>query len=72
MGGCVTQVSIMRDVWDPLGLYLNQKDLNGARNGRVMANLPKGGCVTQASIMRDVWDPLGLYLIRKYLKSGQK
>ena len=27
MGGCVTQVSIMRDVWEPLGLHLNQKDL---------------------------------------------
>ena len=23
----MTQVSITRDVWDPLGLYLNQKDL---------------------------------------------
>ena len=27
MGGCVTPVSIMRDVWDSLGLHLNQKDL---------------------------------------------
>ena len=27
MGGCVTPVSIMRDVWDPLGLHLNQKYL---------------------------------------------
>ena len=25
-GGCVTQVSIMQDVRDPLGLHLNQKD----------------------------------------------
>ena len=25
--GCVTPVSIMWDVWDPLGLYLNQKVL---------------------------------------------
>ena len=25
MGGCMTPVSIMQEVWDPLGLYLNQK-----------------------------------------------
>ena len=31
MGGCVTQVSIMRDVWDPLGLHLNQKDLKSGK-----------------------------------------
>ena len=34
MGGCVTPVSIMRYVWDPLGLHLNPKDLNRARNGQ--------------------------------------
>ena len=27
MGGCVTQVTIMLDVWDSLGLHLNQKYL---------------------------------------------
>ena len=27
MGGCVTPVSIMPDVWDPLRLHLDQKDL---------------------------------------------
>ena len=26
-GGCVTQVSIIWDVWDPLGLHVIQKDL---------------------------------------------
>ena len=25
MGGCVTPVSIMQDVWDSLGLHLNKK-----------------------------------------------
>ena len=31
VGGCVTPVSIMRDVWDPLGLHLNQKDLKSGK-----------------------------------------
>ena len=29
--GCVTQASIMRDVRDPLGLHLNQKDLQSGK-----------------------------------------
>ena len=31
MGGCVIAVSIMQDVWDPLGLHLNQKDLKSGK-----------------------------------------
>ena len=31
MGGCVTQVSIKRDAWNPLGLHLNQKDLKSGK-----------------------------------------
>ena len=31
LGGCVTQVSIIRYVWDPLGLHLNQKDLKSGK-----------------------------------------
>ena len=31
MGGCVTPVSIMQDVWDPLGLHLNRKDLKSGK-----------------------------------------
>ena len=27
VGGCVTEMSITRDLWDLLGLYLNMKDL---------------------------------------------
>ena len=27
VGGCLTPVSITQDVWDPLGLHVNQKDL---------------------------------------------
>ena len=27
----MTQASIMRDVWDPLGLHLNQKDLKSGQ-----------------------------------------
>ena len=31
MGGCMTPVTIVRDVWDPLGLHLNRKDLKSGR-----------------------------------------
>ena len=31
MGGWVTPVSIMQDVWDPLGLYLNKKVLKSVK-----------------------------------------
>ena len=31
VGGCVTPVSIMRDVWDSLGLHLNRKDLKSGK-----------------------------------------
>ena len=65
-------VSIMQDVWDPLGLHLNQKDLKSGKKWLVMANLPVGGCVTPVSIRRDVWDPLGLHVNQKDLKSGKK
>ena len=30
-GGCVTQVSIMKDVGNPLGLHLSQKDLESGK-----------------------------------------
>ena len=35
MGGCVTQVSIMRDVWDSLGLHWKQKDLKSGKKQRL-------------------------------------
>ena len=31
MGGCVTPVSVMRDVLDSLGLHWNQKDLKSGK-----------------------------------------
>ena len=68
----MTQVSITRDVCDPLGLYLNQKDLKLGKKWLNYADLPVGGCVTLVSITRDVWDPLGLHVNQKYLKSGKK
>ena len=55
MGGCVTQVSIMRDLWDSLGLYWNQKDLKLGKkwlsygqftNGRLQDSSEyHGGCM---------------------------
>ena len=31
MGGCANPMCIMQDVWDPLGLHLNQKDLKSGK-----------------------------------------
>ena len=55
MGGCATPVSIMRDVLDLLGLYLNQKDLKSGKkwlsygqftNGRLRdSNEYHAGCI---------------------------
>ena len=68
----MTQVSIIRGVWDPLGLHLNQKDLKSGKKWLNYADLPVGGCVTPVSIIWDVWDPLGLHLNQKDLKTGKK
>ena len=41
-GGCVTPVSIMRDVWDTLGLHLNQKDLKSGKKWPSYGQFTKG------------------------------
>ena len=51
----MTQVSIIREVWDPLGLHLNQKDLKSGKkwlsygqftNGRLHdSNEYHAGCI---------------------------
>ena len=41
-GGCVTQVSIIWDVWDPLGLHLNQKDLKTGKKRLSNGQFTKG------------------------------
>ena len=42
MGGRVTPESIMRDVWDPLGLDLNQKDLKSGKKRLSYGQFTKG------------------------------
>ena len=42
MGGCVTPVSIIRDVWDPLGLHLNQKYLKSGKKWLSYGQFTKG------------------------------
>ena len=41
-GGCVTQVSMIWDVWDPLGLHLNQKDLKTGKKRLSNGQFTKG------------------------------
>ena len=38
----MTQVRIMRDVWDPLGLHLNQKDLKSGKKELSYGQFTKG------------------------------
>ena len=38
----MTQVSIMWDVWDPLGLHLNQKDLKSGKKRLSYGQYTKG------------------------------
>ena len=72
MGSCMTPVSIMQDVLDPLGLHLKQKDLKSGKkrlsywqftNGR-LRDLSEyhAGCM---GFIRTHWN-------QKYQKSGKK
>ena len=38
----MTQVSIIWDVWDPLGLHLNQKDVKSGKNWLSCGQFTKG------------------------------
>ena len=38
----MTQVSIMLDVWDPLGLHLNQNDINAGKKWPSYGQFTKG------------------------------
>ena len=72
----MTQVSIMQDVRDPLGLHLNQKDLKLGRKWPIIkANLHMGGCVSNIGSSFHVWKhPLafaGLYLVLRLPKKAQ-
>ena len=70
--GCMTPLSIMQDVWDSLGLYLNPKVLKSEKKRPSCGQFITGGWVIPVSIMQDVWDPLGLHLNRKKSKIGQE
>ena len=41
-GGCVTQVSIIQEVWDPLGLHLYQKYLKSGKKQLSYGQFTKG------------------------------
>ena len=71
-GGCMTPVSIMWDVWNQLGLYLNQKVLKLDKKRPSCGQFTNGRLLTPVSNVWDVWDPLGLHLNQKDLKSAKK
>ena len=68
----MTPVSIIRDVWNPLGLHLNQKYLKSGKKRLSYGQFTKGRLRDQVSSMQNVRYPLMLHLNKIYLKSGWK
>ena len=68
----MTQVSITQDVWDPLGFYLNQKDLKLGKKRLNYGQVTSGRLHDSSEYLGDVWDPLGFPLNLKDLKSAKK
>ena len=62
----------MWDVWNPLGLYLNQKVLKLDKKLLSCGQFTNRRLLTPVGIMWDVWDPFRLHLNPKDLKSGKK
>ena len=63
----MTPVSIMWDVWDPLGLYLNQKVLKSGKKRLSYCQFTNERLRDSSENHANVWDPLG-HLNRKDLK----
>ena len=59
--GCVTQVSIMWDVWDSLGLHLNQQNLKSGKkwlsNGQLTKGKLRDSSEYHAKCMRASFEP---------------
>ena len=68
----MTSVSIMRDVWDPLGLYLNQKDLKSGKKQLSLGQFPIGRLRDLNEYHTGCIGSLGLHLNQRHLKSGKK
>ena len=66
--GCLTPVSVMLDVWDPLEHHLNQKYLKSGKTWLSYGQFNNQRLGTQISIMPDVRDPSGLHLNHDDLK----
>ena len=66
----MTPVSITRDVWDPLGLYLNQKDLKSGMKQLSFAQFTSGRLRDSSEYHKGCLGALGLHLNQKHLKLG--
>ena len=68
----MTPVSIMWDVWDPLGLHLNQKDLKSGKKWLSFGQFPIGRLRDLNEYHTGCIGSLGLHLNQRHLKSGKK
>ena len=68
----MTQVSIIQDVWDSLGLHLNQKDLKSGKKWLSFGQFPIGRLRDLNEYHTGCIGSLGLHLNQRHLKSGKK
>ena len=68
----MTQVSIMLDVWDPLRLHLNQKDLKSGKKQLSYGQFTKRRLRDSSEYHMGCMGSFRASFEQKYLKSGQK
>ena len=68
----MTSVSIMRDVWDPLGLHLNQKYLKSGKKRLSYGQFTKGGLCDSSEYHMECMGSIRASFESKRSKIGQE
>ena len=71
-GGCVTQVSIIREVWDTLGLHLNQKDLKSGKKRLSYGKFTNGRLCDSSEYHAGCVGFIRTSFVQKIFKIGQE
>ena len=70
--GCMTSLSIMQDVWNPLGLYLNQKVLKWGKKGLSCGQFTDGRLRDSSEYHAGCMGSIRASFVQKKLKLGKK
>ena len=70
--GCLTPVSIIRDVWNPLGLYLNQKVLKSGKKGPSCGQFTNGRLPDSSEYHAGCVGFIRTSFVQKRFKIGQE